>query len=390
MKIVYLDYASTTPVAPEVAKEMSQCLTLDGCFGNPASNTHYYGWQAKEKVDLAREQMADLIGADSREVIWTSGATESNNLAIKGVASILKNKDKNKDHIITSKVEHKAVLDPCHYLEEQGFKVTYLEPDHNGCIKLEQVVDAITERTALVSLMYVNNELGSINPVEAIGIYLRSKKILFHVDAAQAGARLPIDVHKQNIDLLSLSSHKLYGPKGIGILYIRRKPKVLLEPLIHGGGHERGFRSGTLPTHQIVGMAEAARLIKENLKEDARRIKQLRKRFLDKVLSLDKVLINGGNTVNGIMNLCFKAVDGEALMMALNQLAVSAGSACNSATVEPSYVLQALGLSAQDAHSSIRFSIGRYTTEKEVDFASNLIVKEVQKLRHLSPLWEEK
>ncbi|MCF6768448.1 aminotransferase class V-fold PLP-dependent enzyme [Thiotrichales bacterium 19S11-10] len=384
--MIYLDYASTTPVDPKVKEKMLACLTLDGTFGNPASNTHYYGYQAKELVDQATLSVANLIHADPKEIIWTSGATESNNLAIKGALSVLKKKGKT--HIITSEIEHKAVLDPCHFLEEEGIDVTYLKPDGNGCIHLEQVIEAVTDKTALVSLMYVNNELGSINPVEEIGKFCRSQKILFHVDAAQAGARLPIDVVKQHIDLLSLSAHKLYGPKGIGILYVRRKPKVRLVPLIHGGGHQSGFRSGTLPTHQIVGMGYAAELVLKHQKEENKRIQYLKDRFLSEILKIPKVSLNAEDTVDGIMSLCFEGVDGEALMMALNKLALSAGSACNSATIEPSYVLLALGLTQQQAHSSLRISFGRFTTEEEVNQAIDIIKQEVEKLRNLSPFWQ--
>lgn len=391
MNILYLDYAATTPVDPKVAKEMTDCLTLDGCFGNPASNTHFYGWQANEKVNDARAKIAELIHADSREIIWTSGATESNNLAIKGVTNAYLARGKN--IIITSEIEHKAVLDPCKYLEKKGFDVIYLKPNKEGIITLDQVKEIVKsreEKIALVSLMYVNNELGSINPISEIGKFLRSQKILFHVDAAQAGARLKIDVKSQNIDLLSLSGHKLYGPKGIGILYIRRKPKVLLEALIHGGGHERGFRSGTLATHQIVGMGKSADLIIQKRDKESQKLKELSEKLWAGIAHLPKVRINadGKNRIPSILNICFSGVDGEALMMSLNKIAVSAGSACTSATIEPSYVLQSLGLSPEDAHSSLRVSLGRFTTESDIDFAIKVIVENVTKLRQISPFWK--
>ncbi len=384
---IYLDYSATTPVDPRVAEKMMQYLTLDGIFGNPASRSHRFGWQAEEAVDEARNHIAELIGADPREIVFTSGATESNNLAIKGIAHFYRNQGK---HIITCKTEHKAVLDPCRYLESDGFEVTYLDPQPNGLVTLDQIRDAMRDDTILVSLMHVNNEIGVIQDVAAIGELCRSRKIFFHVDAAQSAGKLPIDVEAMKIDLLSMSAHKIYGPKGIGALYVRRKPRVRLEAQMHGGGHERGMRSGTLPTHQIVGMGEAFRLAGLEMAEESARILALRDRLWNGLKSIEEVHINGDleHRVPGNLNVSFAYVEGESLMMGLKDLAVSSGSACTSASLEPSYVLRALGMSDELAHSSIRFSIGRFTTAEEIDYTISLIQKEIGRLRQMSPLWD--
>lgn len=384
---IYLDYSATTPVDPRVAEKMMQYLTLDGIFGNPASRSHRFGWQAEEAVDEARNHIAELIGADPREIVFTSGATESNNLAIKGIAHFYRNQGK---HIITCKTEHKAVLDPCRYLESDGFEVTYLDPLPNGLVTLDQIRDAMRDDTILVSLMHVNNEIGVIQDVAAIGELCRSRKIFFHVDAAQSAGKLPIDVEAMKIDLLSMSAHKIYGPKGIGALYVRRKPRVRLEAQMHGGGHERGMRSGTLPTHQIVGMGEAFRLAGLEMAEESARILALRNRLWQGLQNIEEVHINGDleQRVPGNLNVSFAYVEGESLMMGLKDLAVSSGSACTSASLEPSYVLRALGMSDELAHSSIRFSIGRFTTAEEIDYTISLIQKEIGRLREMSPLWD--
>ncbi|MDP5292740.1 IscS subfamily cysteine desulfurase [Oceanimonas sp. CHS3-5] len=384
---IYLDYAATCPVDPRVAEKMMQYLTPDGFFGNPASRSHRFGWQAEEAVDIARNQIADLINADPREIVFTSGATESDNLAIKGIAHFYGKKGK---HIITSKTEHKAVLDPCRQLEREGFEVTYLEPQPNGLFTLEQIEGALRDDTILVSIMHVNNETGVIQDVKAIGELCRSRKIMFHVDAAQSAGKIPVDVKDMNIDLLSLSAHKIYGPKGIGALYVCRKPRVRLEAQMHGGGHERGMRSGTLATHQIVGMGEAFRIAKEEMQAEGERIRTLRDRLYNGVKNIEEVYVNGDleQRVPGIFNISFAYVEGESLMMALKDLAVSSGSACTSASLEPSYVLRALGLNDELAHSSIRFSIGRFTTEEEVDYAIQLVNEAIGRLREMSPLWE--
>ncbi|BES71172.1 cysteine desulfurase [Marinobacter nanhaiticus D15-8W] len=380
-KPVYLDYAATTPVDPRVATRLVEHLTLDGVFGNPASRSHGYGWQAEAAVEGARRQVADLIGCDPREIVWTSGATESDNLAIKGVVSRFPG-----GHVITSEIEHKAVLDTCAWLETQGMRVTYLAPDVHGQITVEQVASALEEDTCLVSLMWVNNELGVITDVPAIGGLLREKGVLFHVDAAQAAGKLPIDLSRVQVDLLSLSAHKVYGPKGIGALYVRRDPSVRIDAQIHGGGHERGMRSGTLATHQIVGMGEAFRIAGEEIEEERERLFGLRERFLGAVLAIDGVFLNGHAelTAPGIVNLSFEGVDGESLMLGLRELAVSSGSACASASLEPSYVLRALGVSDELAHSALRFSFGRFTTEEEVDFAASEIATVLERLRELN------
>ncbi len=384
---IYFDYSATTPVDPRVAQVMMDCLTIDGNFGNPASRSHYFGWKAEEAVEDARQNVADLIGADPREIVWTSGATESNNLAIKGVAQFNHKRGK---HIITSKIEHKAVLDACRQLEREGFEVTYLDPNTQGLITPEQVTDAIREDTTLVSLMHVNNEIGVINDIGAIGQVCRSKKVLFHVDAAQSTNKLPIDVEAMQIDLMSFSGHKSYGPKGVGALFVRRKPRVRLEAQIHGGGHERGMRSGTLPTHQIVGMGEAFRLAKLELQQDYDHALKMRDRLLAGVSDLEEVHVNGSleHRVPHNLNISFAFVEGESLIMALKDLAVSSGSACTSASLEPSYVLRALGLNDELAHSSLRFSFGRFTTEEEIDHAIKQLHQAVSKLRALSPLWD--
>lgn len=384
---IYLDYSATTPVDPRVAEKMMQCLTLDGTFGNPASRSHRFGWQAEEAVDEARNHIADLIGADPREIVFTSGATESNNLAIKGIAHFYQKQGK---HIITCKTEHKAVLDPCRYLEGQGFEVTYLDPQPNGLVSLPQLEAAMRDDTILVSLMHVNNEIGVIQDVAAIGELCRGRKIFFHVDAAQSCGKIAIDVEAMKIDLLSMSAHKIYGPKGIGALFVRRKPRVRLEAQMHGGGHERGMRSGTLPTHQIVGMGEAFRLAKLEMHTEEARIRQLRDRLWNGIKNIEEVYVNGDleQRVPGNLNVSFAYVEGESLIMALKDLAVSSGSACTSASLEPSYVLRALGLNDELAHSSIRFSIGRFTTEAEIDYAVSLINEAIGRLRELSPLWD--
>ncbi|EQA13682.1 IscS subfamily cysteine desulfurase [Glaesserella parasuis] len=386
---IYLDYAATTPVDERVAKKMMEYMTKDGVFGNPASRSHKFGWEAEEAVDVARNQIADLIGADAREIVFTSGATESDNLAIKGAAHFYQTKGK---HIITVKTEHKAVLDTCRQLEREGFEVTYLEPETTGLVDIAKFEAAIRPDTILVSVMHVNNEIGVIQPIEEIGKICRAKKIIFHVDATQSVGKIPVDVQALNVDLMSFSSHKLYGPKGIGGLYVCRKPRVRLEAIIHGGGHERGMRSGTLPVHQIVGMGEAYRIAKEEMVTEMLRIKALRDRLFNGFKDMDEVYVNGtmeaGKRVDSNLNISFNFVEGESMMMSLKDIAVSSGSACTSASLEPSYVLRALGLNDELAHSSIRFSIGRWTTEEEIDHTIEIVKKAVTKLRELSPLWD--
>ena len=386
-KPIYLDYSATTPVDPRVAEKMMQCLTMDGIFGNPASRSHRFGWQAEEAVDIARNQIADLVNADPREVVITSGATESNSLAIKGAAHFYKKKGK---HIITSKIEHKAVLDTCRQLEREGYEVTYLDPTPEGLITVEILEAAIREATIIVSIMHVNNEIGAINDIAALGELCRSKKVLFHVDAAQSAGKLPIDFSELKVDMLSVSAHKIYGPKGIGALYVQRKPRIRLEAQMHGGGHERGMRSGTLATHQIVGMGEAFRIAKEEMQQDTDHAETLRKRFWAGIADIEEVYLNGHaeQRIVSNLNVSFNFVEGESLMMALKDLAVSSGSACTSASLEPSYVLRALGLNDEMAHSSIRFSFGRFTTVEEVDYATSIIKENISKLRDMSPLWE--
>jgi len=384
---IYFDYSATTPVDPRVAEKMCTYLTLEGTFGNPASRSHQYGWDAEKAIDEARRNVAALINADPKEIVFTSGATESDNLAIKGVAHFYHKKGK---HIITSKTEHKAVLDTCRHLEREGFEVTYLEPESNGLIDLKKLEAAMRDDTILVSIMHVNNEIGVIQDIDAIGELTRSRKILFHVDAAQSAGKVPIDLEKSKVDLMSFSAHKIYGPKGMGALYVRRKPRVRLEAQMHGGGHERGMRSGTLAVHQIVGMGEAFRLAKEEMATENERIRMLRDRLLDGLKDIEEVYINGDmqQRIPHNLNISFNFVEGESLMMALKDLAVSSGSACTSASLEPSYVLRALGRSDELAHSSIRFTLGRFSTEEEVDFAIDQIRKNIDKLRELSPLWE--
>lgn len=380
---IYLDYAATTPVDPAVAELMSKYLTMDGCFGNPSSRSHRYGWQAEEAVEEAREQVANLINADPREIVFTSGATESNNLAIKGAAQQYQEKGK---HIITLKTEHKAVLDTVEWMGEQGFDVTFLNVQANGMLDMELFAKTLRDDTVLVSVMLVNNEIGVIQDIKAIVSLCAERGILVHVDAAQATGKLPIDVRELGIDLLSISAHKFYGPKGVGALYVKRKPKVRLVAQTHGGGHERGMRSGTLATHQIVGLGEACRLAGEKLQAESERIFNLKQRFWQKVQSLPNVFVNGEQsaTVAGIINISFAEVEGEALLMALKDVAVSSGSACTSASLEPSYVLRALGVEDELAHASIRFSFGRFTTEQDVDRAADIVIDSVSKLRQVS------
>ena len=384
---IYLDYASTTPVDPRVASKMMEFLTPEGEFGNPASRSHRFGWKADEAVEEARSHVANLVNCDPREIVWTSGATEADNLAIKGVARFYKSKG---NHIVTSKIEHKAVLDPCRQLEREGFEVTYLDPDDKGVISSNAVQSAIKDNTVLVSIMHINNELGTINDIEKIGEVVRDRGIFFHVDAAQSTGKVEIDLEKIPVDLMSFSAHKTYGPKGIGALYVRRKPRVRLEALIHGGGHERGMRSGTLATHQIVGMGEAFRLANNEMQDDLVKITKFHEKFLQKVREIDHVYINGDldNKVPNILNISFNFVEGESLIMGLKDIAVSSGSACTSASLEPSYVLRALGRKDELAHSSIRFSFGRFTTEDDVEDTLNILGNVVQRLRELSPLWE--
>ena len=382
---VYLDYAATTPVDKRVAEKMIPYLTET--FGNPASNSHAFGWTAEEAVEKARADIAALINADSKEIVFTSGATESNNLAIKGAAHFYKSKG---NHLITVKTEHKAVLDTMRELERQGFEVTYLGVQENGLINLEELKAAIRDDTILISVMWVNNEIGVVQDIPAIGEICRERKIVFHVDAAQACGKVPVDVEAAKIDLLSMSGHKVYGPKGIGALYVRRKPRVRLEAQMHGGGHERGFRSGTLPTHQIVGMGEAFRIAKEELEQDMAHYRKLRDIFLKGIEGIEEVYINGDleHRAPNNLNVSFNFVEGESLIMAVKELAVSSGSACTSASLEPSYVLRALGRNDELAHSSLRITFGRMTTEEEVKFAAELIKSKIGKLRELSPLWE--
>tara|TARA_E500000075_G_scaffold135141_1_gene154680 strand:+ start:1215 stop:2432 length:1218 start_codon:yes stop_codon:yes gene_type:complete len=385
--LVYFDYAATCPVDPRVAAKMQDCLLIDGTFGNPASRSHEFGWKADEAVEKARLHVANLVNADSREIVWTSGATESDNLAIKGVARFYKDRG---NHIITSKIEHKAVLDPCRQLEREGFEITYLDPDENGVISLENIQKHVKDTTILLSIMHVNNELGAVNDIEKIGKFTRENNIIFHVDAAQSTGKLPIDLSKLEVDLMSFSGHKTYAPKGIGALYVRRKPRVRLEALIHGGGHERGFRAGTLPTHQIVGMGEAYKIAAEEMEQDNSKIKKLSEIFWNEISGIEEIYLNGSfeNKVPNITNVSFAYIEGESLIMALKDVAVSSGSACTSASLEPSYVLRALGRADELAHSSIRFSFGRFTTEEEVLMVAKTTKKVVNQLRELSPLWD--
>jgi len=384
---IYLDYLSTTPVDPRVVEAMTRCLSMDGVFGNPASRSHQYGWKAEEAIENARCQVAELINADPREVVWTSGATESDNLAIKGAAHFYQRKGK---HIITSKIEHKAVLDTCRQLEREGFEVTYLEPNEDGLTTPEMIASALREDTTVVSVMHANNEIGVVNDIAGIGEVCRERGVIYHVDAAQSTGKLPLDMEAMKVDLLSISAHKMYGPKGIGALYVRRKPRVRIEAQMHGGGHERGMRSGTLATHQIVGLGEAARIATEEMQAEGDRLKGLRQRFWDAINDIPQVHINGSrdHRLPGALNVSFAFVEGESLLMSLKDLAISSGSACTSASLEPSYVLRALGLNDELAHSSLRFSFGRFTTEDDVDQAAQSVRHAVDKLRELSPLWD--
>ncbi|MEJ2344721.1 MAG: IscS subfamily cysteine desulfurase [Gammaproteobacteria bacterium] len=384
---IYLDYAATTPVDPRVAEKMCTYLTMDGIFGNPASRSHSFGWQAEEAVEEARAHVAALVNASPKEIVWTSGATESDNLAIKGAAHFYRKKGK---HIITCKTEHKAVLDTCRQLEREGFEVTYLDPEPSGLLDLEKFKAALRDDTTVVSIMHVNNEIGVIQDIKALGEICRERGIIFHVDAAQSAGKVPIDLDDLMVDLMSFSAHKIYGPKGIGALYVQRKPRVRIEAQMHGGGHERGMRSGTLATHQIVGMGEAFRIAKEEMAAENERVLMLRNRLWEGLNRAAEVYLNGDleHRVAGNLNVSFNFVEGESLMMAVKDLAVSSGSACTSSSLEPSYVLRALGRNDELAHSSIRFSIGRFTTVEEVDRTIELMLSQVEKLRELSPLWE--
>ncbi len=384
---IYLDYSSTTPVDPRVAAKMSECLTKEGVFGNPASRSHSFGWESEKLIDEARGHVAKLIKANKKEIVWTSGATESDNLAIKGAAHFYKEKG---NHLITLTTEHKAVLDTMRHLETEGFEVTYMNPKDNGLVDIDELKSLIKPTTTVISIMHVNNEIGVIQDLETIGKICRDNKIVFHVDAAQSPGKVDIDVDKYNIDLLSLSAHKVYGPKGIGALYVRRKPRIRLQPQMHGGGHERGFRSGTLPTHQVVGMGEAFKIAEEEMESDNKRISILRDKLWNGLNSIEEIYLNGDmkQRIPGNLNVSFNFVEGESLIMAIKDMAVSSGSACTSASLEPSYVLRALGRSDELAHSSLRISIGKYTTEEEIDYSVSLIKEAVAKLRELSPLWE--
>ncbi|MGB5453025.1 MAG: IscS subfamily cysteine desulfurase [Sedimenticolaceae bacterium] len=384
---IYLDYSATTPVDPRVAEKMCACLTPEGVFGNPASRSHAFGWAAEQLVDEARANVAALVGADPREIIWTSGATESDNLAIKGAAHFYQKQGR---HIITLKTEHKAVLDTCRQLEREGFEVSYLDVQPSGLLDLGVLESAIRPDTVLVSVMHVNNEIGVIQDIAAIGALCRERKVIFHVDAAQSPGKVAIDLSALPVDLMSFSAHKVYGPKGIGALYVRRKPRIRLEAQMHGGGHERGLRSGTLPTHQIVGMGEAFRIAREEMAEENARILALRTRLYEGLKDMEEVYLNGDleQRIAGNLNISFNFVEGESLMMALKDMAVSSGSACTSSSLEPSYVLRALGREDELAHSSLRFTLGRFTTEEEVDYVLSQVRGQVERLRDLSPLWD--
>jgi cysteine desulfurase len=377
---IYLDYSATTPVDPRVVEKMVACLSMEGNFGNPASRSHIYGWQAEQAVELARRQVAELINADPREIVWTSGATESDNLAIKGAAQFYADRGK---HIVTSSIEHKAVLDTCHFLQEQGFEVTYIDPGPDGSTDPAAVASALRDDTILVSIMHANNEIGVVNDIAGIGEITRPRGIIFHVDAAQSGGKIAIDMQTLKVDLMSLTAHKMYGPKGVGALYVRRQPRVQVVPQMHGGGHERGMRSGTLPTHQIVGMGEAARVAAEDMIADETHIGALRQVFWGKLQALEGLHLNGDSErrLPGVLNIGIEGVDGEVLLMALKDLAVSTGSACNSASVEASYVLRRLGLPDALAHSSLRFTLGRFTTLEEVEYAADQLLTAVARLR---------
>ena len=384
---IYMDYSATTPVDERVAEKMCTYLTRQGQFGNPASRSHEFGWKAEAAVEQARKDVAQLINANPKDIIWTSGATESDNLAIKGAAHFYQKKGK---HIVTLKTEHKAVLDSCRQLEREGYEVTYMDPEPSGLLDLKKFEATLRDDTVLVSIMHVNNEIGVIQDIEAIGEICRARKIVFHVDAAQSAGKIPIDMEKLKVDLMAFSAHKIYGPKGIGALYVRRKPRVRLEAQMHGGGHERGLRSGTLPTHQIVGMGEAFRIAREEMVEEEARIRVLRDRLWNALNDMEEVYLNGDldHRVPGNLNVSFNFVEGESLIMALKDMAVSSGSACTSSSLEPSYVLRALGRNDELAHSSIRLTIGRFTTEEEIDYVAGLLREKVTKLRDLSPLWD--
>jgi len=384
-KPIYLDYSATTPVDPRVAEKMIPWLTEH--FGNPASRSHAFGWEAEEAVENARAEVAKLVNCDPKEIVWTSGATESDNLALKGAAHFYKTKGK---HLITMKTEHKAVLDTMRELEREGFEVTYLDPEPDGLLDLAKFEAALRPDTIVVSIMHVNNEIGVIQPIDRIGEITRAKNIIFHVDAAQSTGKVPIDLQALKVDLMSFSAHKTYGPKGIGALFIRRKPRVRLEAQMHGGGHEKGFRSGTLPTHQIVGMGEAFRIARVEMPAERERIRMLRDRLLKGLQGMEEIYVNGDleHRVPHNLNVSFNYVEGESLIMGMKELAVSSGSACTSASLEPSYVLRALGRNDELAHSSIRFTLGRFTTQEDVDFAVELLKQRIGKLREMSPLWE--
>ena len=384
---IYMDYSATTPVDERVAEKMCACLTRQGLFGNPASRSHEFGWKAESAVEQARAEVAKLINANPKDIIWTSGATESNNLAIKGAAHFYQKQGK---HSITLQTEHKAVLDSCRQLEREGYEVSYLDPESNGLLDLDKFQAALRDDTILVSIMHVNNEIGVIQDIATIGEICRDRKIIFHVDAAQSAGKVEIDLEQLKVDLMSFSAHKIYGPKGIGALYVRRKPRVRLEAQMHGGGHERGLRSGTLPTHQIVGMGEAFRIAREEMAAEEARISALRDRLWNGLSDMEEVYLNGDmeQRVPGNLNVSFNYVEGESLIMALKDMAVSSGSACTSSSLEPSYVLRALGRSDELAHSSIRFSIGRFTTAEEIDYIVERMKEKVGKLRDLSPLWD--
>lgn len=386
-KPVYFDYSATTPVDPRVAAKMTAYLTTDGVFGNPASRSHAFGWEAEQAVEEARANVAAVIKADPREIIWTSGATEANNLALKGAANFYHKKG---NRIVTVKTEHKAVLDTVRELERAGFAATYLDTAENGVLDMAKLEAALGDDVSVVSVMWVNNEIGVVQPLAEIGALCRARGIIFHVDAAQAVGKVPMDVNAANIDLMSMSAHKCYGPKGMGALYVRRKPRVRLNAQIHGGGHERGLRSGTLPTHQIVGMGESFRIAEDERESECARIMKLRDKLLAGVQEMEEVYINGDlqSRVPHNLNISFNFVEGESLIMAIKDVAVSSGSACTSASLEPSYVLRALGRNDELAHSSIRFSIGRFTTEADIDFLVQLLHGKIAKLRELSPLWE--
>lgn len=386
-KPIYLDYSSTTPVEEKVVQKMNEYMTIKGNFGNASSRSHSFGWQAEEAVDIARNKIAELINCNSNEIIFTSGATESNNLALKGTANFYKEKG---NHIITSQIEHKSVLDTCRQLESEGFTVTYVKPNKYGLIDPKKIEKKINKKTIIISIMHVNNEIGTIQNIQEISSICKKKNIIFHVDAAQSIGKIKIDTKKIKINLMSLSAHKVYGPKGIGSLYICKDPKIRIKPQQHGGGHENGIRSGTLPVHQIVGMGEAYRLAKKKIETENKKIKYLKNKLWKGIKNIEEIYLNGDfkNTIPHILNVSFNFVEGESLIMSLKDLAVSSGSACTSATLEPSYVLKSIGVNDELAHSSIRFSIGRFTTEDEINYTIKLIHDSVKKLRNISPLWE--